>query len=413
MPMTHYIMLDSYSAIVLAVIMISSLRLIDRRPLRNRLFMGLLLIILFLLPIDIFSRLDGFSSPLFPTLNQIGNFVIYLINPIVPSIWMLYVHNQIHQDELKTLRLVPTLLVPLVANTVLLILSQYFGWYYVIDTQNIYHRGPLFIIPLSMTVTLLSISFFITLWNRHKLDRRSFLSLLLFPMPLVVCIVLQVINSQLSTLVNGLAISLLIVFVNIQSSSIHTDHLTGIHNRKRLEDYLRRRISASTNQRSFAAILLDMDDFKAINDTYGHDVGDRALTDAVHLLKQCVRINDFIARYGGDEFVIVLDISDRVDLEAMADRITQSAREFNKCSLRPYQIQFSMGYAVYNAETHMTVEAFIRHIDAIMYENKQNKKTRKEPQAYVPKPASPMQSFRLALPDLHTKQQKPNKDSLT
>jgi diguanylate cyclase (GGDEF)-like protein len=395
MPLAHTLMLNSYSLIILAVILLSSNRLIDRRFLQNRLFILLLLIVMFLLPVDVFARLDGVRSPLFPVLNQVGNFLLYLINPIVPSIWMLYVYNQIHQDDQETRRLVPLLWISSGANAVALILSQYYGWYYIIDNQNIYHRGPLFFIPVSITVIMLAVSFAITLIGHRKLDKRSFLSLLLFPMPLVFCIGLQLINYQLSTLVNGLAISLLIVFINIQSRSIHTDHLTGIHNRKMLEDYLKRKITSSTPQHSFAAILLDLDDFKAINDAYGHDIGDKALTDAVQLLKRCVRINDFVARYGGDEFIIVLDITSREDLQSMVDRINHCTIEFNKCPQQPYLIQFSMGYAVYDADSGMTGEEFVRHIDTIMYESKQNKKLGKDLQIRDAKPVPAMTSFRL------------------
>ncbi len=395
MPLAHTLILNTYSLIILAVIFLSSTRLIDRRFLQNRLYIILLLIVMFLLPVDVSARLDGVRSPLFPVLNQVGNFLLYLINPIVPFIWMLYVYNQIHQDDQKTRRLVPLLWISAGANAVALILSQYYGWYYFIDSQNIYHRGPLFFIPVSITVIMLTISFAITLISRRKLDKRSFLSLLLFPMPLVFCIGLQLINYQLSTLVNGLAISLLIVFINIQSRSIHTDHLTGIYNRKMLEDYLKRKITSSTPQRSFAAILLDLDDFKAINDAYGHDTGDKALTDAVQLLKRCVRINDFVARYGGDEFIIVLDITSQEDLQCMVDRINHCTTEFNRCPPQPYLIQFSMGYAVYDADTGMSGEEFIRYIDTIMYESKQSKKLGKEVQIRDVKPVPAMTSFRL------------------
>ncbi len=401
MPLTHILILDSYSFLILVVILVSSIRMIDRRLLQNRLFIMLLLVVMFLLPADMCARLDGVRSPLFPVLNQVGNFLLYLINPLVPFLWMLYVYNQIHQDDQKTRRLVPPLWISFGINAIALILSQHFGWYYFIDSQNIYHRGPLFFIPASITLIMLAITFAITLIGRRKLDKRSFLSLLLFPMPLVICIGLQLSNQQLPTMVNGLAISLLIVFINIQSRSIHTDHLTGINNRKMLEDYLKRRISSSTTQRSFAAILLDLDDFKAINDANGHDIGDKALTDAVQLLKRCVRVNDFVARYGGDEFIIVLDITSQDDLQRMVDRINQSVIEYNKCAQQPYILQFSMGYAVYDADSSMTGEEFIRHIDTIMYESKQSKKLSKVLQIRDVKPFPPMTSFRLA--HRHTK----------
>ena len=73
----------------------------------------------------------------------------------------------------------------------------------------------------------------------------------------------------------------------------------------------------SNREKVFSAILIDINNFKYINDTYGHNIGDSALEAAAKLLKSCLRTSDFIARYGGDEFCIIPDISNKNDLEAL------------------------------------------------------------------------------------------------
>jgi len=166
-----------------------------------------------------------------------------------------------------------------------------------------------------------------------------------------------------------------VVYLNIQNRSIHTDYLTGIGNRKKLDAYLKEKIASCVYGHSFSAILVDIDNFKAINDTFGHTVGDNALDETVKLLKSCLRKSDFIARFGGDEFFIVLDIDNATDLNAMVLRIENNLREFNNTGNNSYSIELSMGYAVYDTTAHMENNNFIKYIDTLMYENKRfNKK---------------------------------------
>jgi diguanylate cyclase len=87
----------------------------------------------------------------------------------------------------------------------------------------------------------------------------------------------------------------------------NTDGLTGVYNRKALDDHLQRLIERNTvSITPFSLMMMDLDDFKTLNDTYGHTVGDRMLLAFAQKCRATVRSDDFLARYGGEEFILIL-----------------------------------------------------------------------------------------------------------
>lgn len=377
MSLVSNIILNVYSIIILLIICVHALRLFEKESLQDQLYMMILYAAIVMLVIDILSRLDGNAHPFYPMLNSIGNFLIFLMSPIIPSLWVAYVHLYVFCDEKKTRRLIYPLCAINTINIITLIISQFFGWLYYIDSNNIYHRGEFYIFPALITIFLLLAAFAIVLSNRRKLNKISFLSLIFFSIPPSICILLQIRFYGISLMLNSVVFSLLVVFLNIQNHSMYTDHLTDVNNRKKLDAYLRKKINSSTIEKGFSAILLDINDFKYINDTYGHNIGDEALETAAKLLKSCLRADDFIARFGGDEFCIILNISDKDDLEAMVCRINSSIEAHNKIESHMYSIGFSMGYAVYDKKLHVGAEDFLKHIDTLMYQQKQKKQSTK------------------------------------
>jgi len=343
----------------------------------------MLQITILMIVMDIFSRFDGKPGTIYPVINHFGNFFIFMLSPILPSLWLLYVHYQVFHEEGKTRRLLYPLFVINAVNAVMVVLSQYFGWLYYIDLDNIYHRGPLFLFPVSITIVLIFAAYVLVVVNRKKIEKKYYFSLVFFAVPPFVCIILQIIFYGISLVLNSVVLSSLIVFLNIQNQNMHTDYLTGVNNRKKLEIYLKEKISTSTENKTFSAIMIDLDDFKFINDTFGHDMGDNALETCAKLLKSCIRSTDFIARFGGDEFCIVLDVSDKINLEAVVCRINDCIEKYNELGAKPYKLNFSMGYAVYDYHSHMTVEEFQKHIDTLMYENKRKNKEMKVQKAIV------------------------------
>ena len=99
---------------------------------------------------------------------------------------------------------------------------------------------------------------------------------------------------------------------------LQTDYLTGLPNRYALSQYLQAAIEQYHRQEQgtpFALLFIDLNDFKSINDRFGHDVGDQSLIEVARRLRNHIRKNDFIARYAGDEFIIALnDVPTKKDI---------------------------------------------------------------------------------------------------
>jgi len=154
------------------------------------------------------------------------------------------------------------------------------------------------------------------------------------------------------------------------------DTLTGLPNRRLLADRMRQSIAAAVRSGRYGAVLcLDLDDFKRVNDTRGHPVGDQVLIEAGARLKTCVRTEDIVARIGGDEFVIVLEHlgDDARQAAANADEtayrvITALSRPFELPGLR-FHSSASIGVAMFGGVASGVDDALM-HADSAMYRAK-------------------------------------------
>lgn len=147
-----------------------------------------------------------------------------------------------------------------------------------------------------------------------------------------------------------------------------TDHLTGLRNRAALMtqlDYLYARYKRQKEVFSF--IIMDIDKFKSVNDTYGHQKGDDILKEVAAITLECIREVDTSARYGGEEFVILLPQTNCVDATHIAERIRESIEE--RVSIEDRHITSSFG--VVEMEEHYNVDSLIKKADDALYEAKE------------------------------------------
>ncbi|HCI52455.1 MAG TPA: hypothetical protein DE312_03910 [Gallionella sp.] len=156
------------------------------------------------------------------------------------------------------------------------------------------------------------------------------------------------------------------------------DSLTGLPNRDLLYDRLSQAISTGRRMRETSAIFfLDLDGFKAINDTFGHEAGDKTLKEAARRMLSCIRETDTLARLGGDEFAIILNaIRTVADVKSVANKILKwIADDINLDGDKYARIGVSIGIALYPADGN-EIDSLLKAADSAMYKSKTSGKNR-------------------------------------
>ncbi|MGB3752097.1 MAG: diguanylate cyclase [Arcobacteraceae bacterium] len=146
-----------------------------------------------------------------------------------------------------------------------------------------------------------------------------------------------------------------------------TDQLTQLYNRHKLEDSFAIEISrAQRYNRSLSTILIDIDYFKSVNDTYGHDVGDEILQSVATILRDNIRLTDLVGRWGGEEFIIIVPDSTLEEARQLAQKIRKVIENYDFKSIGKKTASFGVSTFVLND----TKESFVKKADIALYNAK-------------------------------------------
>lgn len=151
------------------------------------------------------------------------------------------------------------------------------------------------------------------------------------------------------------------------------DDLTKITNRRGFMQLGQHSVNLCIRQKNPASLIfIDLDNFKTINDNFGHAEGDLALTVFAKILQDTCRSSDIVARLSGDEFVVMVTNGEKEIAEGLVERLNQSLMKANKKNNRGYNIAFSHGIVEFSSEKHSSIEDLLADGDRLMYQNKQH-----------------------------------------
>jgi len=186
---------------------------------------------------------------------------------------------------------------------------------------------------------------------------------------LAITLIISVLDMRLESRTSKLAVSLAEANQELTYLALH-DNLTKLPNRALLEERLRHAISrADREKHCFALMFLDLDGFKAVNDAYGHSVGDLLLVEAARRIEMRIRMQDTIARVGGDEFVFLGDVGEPADAAALAEKLLVLIREPFQIAGHELRMSVSIGIAMYPGNGKNQHE-LLTSADAAMYHAK-------------------------------------------
>ena len=305
---------------------------------------------------------------------------LYLfLEGVITYYWLEYTEARLKLAKGRSRKTKLLLQLPLAVLFILAYTSPWNGWMFYYDESNVYHRGSLFFLQFLFPVFYAGLSAAEVLFSlrrcRTRQDRSERLTLLsLFIMPLIGFLITLFLPG-IPVIWPLSALSAVLVFSNFQIAKISTDSLTGLNNRRQFDKYLFTVTSEPLENGFVCLILMDIDDFKRINDTYGHYEGDQALAEAAGILKDICRREDvFLARYGGDEFVILAAFADDDAISRLKAVVVQAFDRRNRTSIAPYRITLSIGTEKYGPGFTDSIPALIAGADQKLYREKRRKK---------------------------------------
>lgn len=342
---------------------------------RKKNYMVLLIIssLCFITPDLLWMIIDG-NPNVTIKLNYIFNTMYFVGILIVAYIFFWYSESVQDSKIIKNKFVVLISLIPAIVLLFLLFTTQNTKLIFYVDENNEYHRGILYPMQIALTFSYPLLSVIKALINSKKKQNFSkkseYLSLFKFILFPACGLVLQFFFPAVPYCSIGVVLGILWLYLDNIDMVNYVDALTDIYNKKALTKKLQHDISQLNANAKYYLIMLDVDKFKTINDTYGHAEGDLALMIIARVLREYCRTNfAYVARYGGDEFTILLNLKPHQTIFSFCIGLEQAIKQANIDYRRPYEIKISYGYAMYN-ESIKYIPDFIAAADEQLYEHK-------------------------------------------
>lgn len=311
--------------------------------------------------------LDGAHFSGSRSLNILLNTLCFLASSTLGCLWCLYVEFRVFNSPRRMRKTALGLLPALILVYALTLLNLKDGFLFYISEDNVYHRGDYIAVPYLVVFFYYIYSLCLNdISKKNGLHLRT-MSTLVFVGPCILGTLVQGLCYGISLAWTSVAIALVHVYQQTQFLNFYTDSLSMLYNRRYLDRVLAR---ISRNQiPNVYGIMIDVNDFKHINDAYGHPAGDRAIQHIARLLSQSISGGALAIRYAGDEFVLLLRAVEPASIPALIRRVERNVAAWNEATDEPFRLSFAMGCSHFDP-TRMTPDEFLADMDRHMYENK-------------------------------------------
>lgn len=287
--------------------------------------------------------------------RRVTSFLNFAASPVIPFL----LFNIFQQKKVRK-----AYCIPLILNAAVCFVSMFVNIVFFISTNNTYSRGPLFFMPFLMAVIYIVILIMKPAARQAQSKRFERIFLLCIIALLIGCMILEIAAGLHFLSWDGSALSLFLYYLLLTMFSFTVDPMTGAYNRLM---YSRSLARLKPNTHYFVSVL-DINDFKLVNDVHGHDVGDAFLIRFTEIIDRNLPAGSTLYRIGGDEFALISKLSDSALLYAAINMARTEAFKND--------IYFACGTAEYSVGDDLA--AALRLADERMYQNKNEMKAASE-----------------------------------
>lgn len=310
---------------------------------------------------------DGKSFVGSRQINYASNSLCFIGTVSMGLLWSIYVELRIYRNYKRISQKTAVMVLPWVVEVIMVLCNlSGTGIIFKITGENVYQRTGGALVGYITLMIYLGYSIYLVYHSR-----KQGVNLIYFPVMYFVALCFTGILLQLlfyGITASWLMATITLVFVQMQSyaQNLYMDELSGLYNRRYLNAMLTKR--KITDQKALYGIMMDVNDFKYINDNYGHSMGDKAISTMGNILCRSIPDAGMAIRYAGDEFIVLLPGVDKECVAATMQEIDHNLSKFNEAGTEAFRLSVSMGYAECGLEDD--VEAFLKHMDEKMYEEK-------------------------------------------
>lgn len=364
-----------FSGIILLVLVAHAALNRTTLPVSARYRTFIALAILAILVCDLISRVRVPSAGrnFNHVLAYMSNFVYFVLQPLPVSLGIMYLLSLFRERRI-TVKLRLLCLIPFFIGCAAMLYSIFTGFIFHIDGNNGYHRGPGMFIFAITNYSFIIPAIWLVIHHRDTVKRQVLFVIISLTLIPVIGSLLQLVQYGLITAWPSFAIALLVVFIFIEGRRSDRDYLTGLLNRQSFDARIHTRMSQFAKRGSFFFSVIDLDNFKMINDTCGHETGDEVLQVVSRTLYHSVSVPDTVARYGGDEFVMIIESDKKKVMESVIVRINEQLKRWNESNSFVFDLSLSAGYIAYDPDIHKNFEDLFRQADQMMFKAKARKK---------------------------------------
>ncbi len=311
---------------------------------------------------------DGRDGILMKVIQYVGNTYCFCVNPIFISSWCLYEDIKLYHSKKRVKRIYTYAFIPAIILVVIALVNNFVPIIYYFDETNTYHRLPLSYMYYAVDFCYVIFSIVILKLYEKKFGKVRFFPLYLMVGPILLGCILQALFYGVSLIWVSMAVGLTAIYMSLQNEFSYLDTLTSLYNRA----YMDYQLESLPRGANLGGIMIDVDHFKSINDTFGHSAGDEALIDVARVITFAKPDKAIAIRFAGDEFIILIKGTTEKELQRIVQSVRDEVDMFNETEHRQYKLSFSIGYSIYNRDKD-SIDEFLRHMDDNMYEEKERR----------------------------------------
>ena len=294
-------------------------------------------------------------------MNILCNILGFALTPIIPIAIAIIFDSSI----IKTNKY---LLIPTLINIVATVLSPLFGFIFYVDANNHYIRGDYFFIFIIVYIINFLLLFICILELGKKYNYPIMKKLIALSIFTIIGTSIQLIHPSTFSSWHCVTLSLLLFFLLMSEFDSSFDSLTGLYSRAAFDKATKQ----ITESKAFSIIVLDINDFKRVNDTYGHDYGDTVIKTVATIVRRSFTKKYTCYRFGGDEVLIIGQETDQEKIENQIRTLINNLEEEREKG-KPLP-SLSYGYSIFRGEEELDFHKILKEADDQMYQFKKMQK---------------------------------------